>query len=54
MGKTNLKILHPLPRAGEIDKLIDKLPYAFYFNQVANAIYIRQAILALLLGKIES
>lgn len=52
--KTNLKILHPLPRAGEIDKLIDKLPYAFYFNQVANAIYIRQAILALLLGKIES
>ncbi|RDH41073.1 MAG: aspartate carbamoyltransferase [Candidatus Aquirickettsiella gammari] len=53
-AKTNLKILHPLPRAGEIDKLIDKLPYAFYFNQVANAIYIRQAILALLLGKIES
>ncbi len=52
--KTNLKILHPLPRAGEIDKAIDKLPYAFYFNQVANAIYIRQAILALLLGKIES
>ena len=53
-AKTNLKILHPLPRAGEIDKLIDKLPYAFYFNQVANAIYIRQAILALLLGKIDS
>jgi aspartate carbamoyltransferase catalytic subunit len=53
-AKTNLKILHPLPRAGEIGKLIDKLPYAFYFNQVANAIYIRQAILALLLGKIES
>lgn len=52
--KTNLKILHPFPRAGEIDKSIDKLPYAFYFNQISNAIYIRQAILALLVGKIES
>jgi aspartate carbamoyltransferase catalytic subunit len=52
--KTNLKILHPLPRAGEIAKSIDKLPYAVYFNQVANAIYIRQAVLALLLWKIES
>jgi aspartate carbamoyltransferase catalytic subunit len=52
--KTNLKILHPFPRAGEIDKSIDKLPYAFYFSQISNAIYIRQAILALLVGKIES
>jgi aspartate carbamoyltransferase catalytic subunit len=49
--KTNLNILHPLPRGLEIDKSIDETPYALYFKQVANAVYVRQAILALLLGK---
>lgn len=49
--KTNLNILHPLPRGLEIDKTIDETPYALYFKQVANAVYVRQAILALLLGK---
>lgn len=49
--KTNLNILHPLPRGLEIDKNIDETPYALYFKQVANAIYIRQAILMLLLDK---
>lgn len=52
--KSNFKILHPLPRTGEIDKEIDRTPYAFYFEQVANAIYIRQAILTLLLNKVVS
>jgi aspartate carbamoyltransferase catalytic subunit len=51
--KTNLKILHPLPRGREMDKTIDATDYALYFNQVPNAIYIRQAILALLLSKKE-
>jgi aspartate carbamoyltransferase catalytic subunit len=50
-AKSNLKILHPLPRAGELDKAIDKMPYAAYFEQVENAIYIRQALLALILNK---
>lgn len=49
--KTNLNILHPLPRGLEIDKSIDETPYALYFKQVANAVYVRQAVLALLLGK---
>lgn len=49
--KTNLNILHPLPRGLEIDKTIDETPYALYFKQVTNAVYVRQAILALLLGK---
>lgn len=49
--KTNLNILHPLPRGLEIDKTIDETPYALYFKQVANAVYVRKAILALLLGK---
>jgi aspartate carbamoyltransferase catalytic subunit len=49
--KTSLNILHPLPRGVEIDKGIDETPYALYFKQVTNAIYVRQAVLALLLGK---
>ncbi len=50
--KNNLNILHPLPRGREVDKAIDETPYALYFKQVVNAIYIRQAILSLLLDKV--
>lgn len=46
-----LRILHPLPRAGELDKALDNTPYAAYFQQVENALYIRQALLSLLLHK---
>jgi aspartate carbamoyltransferase catalytic subunit len=49
--KTNLNILHPLPRGREIDKAIDETVYALYFKQVSNAICVRQAILVLLLSK---
>jgi aspartate carbamoyltransferase catalytic subunit len=42
-----------LPRGREIDKTIDETSYALYFKQVANAIYIRQAVLTLLLDKIS-
>ncbi|TLY48786.1 MAG: aspartate carbamoyltransferase [Gammaproteobacteria bacterium] len=49
--KSNLNILHPLPRGLEIDKTIDETPYALYFKQVTNAIYVRQAVLSLLLEK---
>lgn len=50
--KNNLNILHPLPRGVEIDRKIDETSYALYFKQVANAVYVRQAVLSLLLGKI--
>lgn len=43
-----LKILHPLPRYDEIECTVDQTPYAAYFDQVANSIPVRQAILALL------
>lgn len=49
--KKNLKILHPLPRVDEIDTAVDKTPFAYYFAQAQNAVYVRQAILALVLGK---
>ena len=45
-----LKILHPLPRNEEIPTAIDDTPYAYYFEQAANGVYIRQALLASILG----
>ncbi|TAK76789.1 MAG: aspartate carbamoyltransferase, partial [Gammaproteobacteria bacterium] len=48
-AKPNLKILHPLPRVNEIDVEVDKTSHAHYFEQAANAIWIRQALLTLLL-----
>lgn len=50
-AKSNLKILHPLPRLNEIAMDVDSTPYAHYFNQAANAVYVRQALLALLLNE---
>ncbi|MFH1211308.1 MAG: aspartate carbamoyltransferase [Candidatus Woesearchaeota archaeon] len=51
--KKNFKIFHPLPRVGEISTDVDDTPYAYYFQQAANGIPVRQAILCLLLGKIR-
>ncbi len=47
----HLKILHPLPRVNEIEKGVDKTPYAYYFPQAQNGLWVRQALLAMLLGK---
>lgn len=52
-AKDNLKIMHPLPRVNEIHVEVDKTKYAYYFQQAANGIPIRQALLALVLGKIK-
>jgi aspartate carbamoyltransferase catalytic subunit len=49
--KDNLKILHPLPRINEIDIGVDNTPHAHYFIQAANGVYVRQALLALLLSE---
>lgn len=49
-ARPNLKILHPLPRVNEIDVSIDATPYAHYFEQAANGLYVRQALLSLLLS----
>ena len=50
-AKDNLKVLHPLPRVNEIDVGVDSTPYAHYFEQAANGIFVRQALLTLLLNK---
>ncbi len=44
-------IMHPLPRVNEISKDLDQTPYARYFQQAANGVPVRQALLALLLNK---
>jgi aspartate carbamoyltransferase catalytic subunit len=51
-AKPNLKVLHPLPRVKEIDVSVDQSPYAYYFQQAANGVYVRQALLTLLLNKV--
>ncbi len=51
--KKNLKILHPLPRVNEIPRDIDTLSYAAYFDQAANGIPVRQALLALVAGAVR-
>ena len=50
-GKDTL-FMHPLPRVGEITTDIDNDPRAVYLkSQVRNGMYIRMALLALVLGK---
>ena len=42
-------ILHPLPRTVELDKSVDDDPRALYFQQATNGLYVRMALLTLLL-----
>lgn len=49
-ARMNLKLLHPLPRVGEIAAEVDNSPHAYYFQQARNGLYTRQALLALLLS----
>lgn len=49
-SKDNLRILHPLPRVGEINPDVDDNPKAYYFEQARNGLYARQAIITRALG----
>ena len=49
-AKPNLKILHPLPRVNEIAIDVDDNPNAYYFRQALNGVFVRQALLASILG----
>ena len=51
--KPNMRILHPLPRVGEIDTDVDGNPKAYYFKQTENGVYTRMAIISYLLGAVE-
>lgn len=49
--RDNMRILHPLPRLQEIAADVDDTPYAYYFRQAENGMYVRMAIISYLLGK---
>ncbi|MCX6645970.1 MAG: aspartate carbamoyltransferase [bacterium] len=46
----DLKILHPLPRVDELSEEVDSTPYALYFQQAANGIPTRMALIGLVMG----
>ncbi len=49
-AKSDLSIMHPLPRVNEISVAIDSDPRACYFKQVLNGKYMRMALILKLLG----
>jgi aspartate carbamoyltransferase catalytic subunit len=51
--KKDLRIMHPLPRVGEISAELDTTEHAVYFEQAGNGVTVRKALLALVLGKVE-
>lgn len=48
----NSIVMHPLPRVNELDPEIDSNPKAVYFRQARNGLYVREALLALVLGRL--
>jgi aspartate carbamoyltransferase catalytic subunit len=46
-----LVILHPLPRVDEISPGVDSYAGAAYFRQVRNGVFVRMALLSMVLGK---
>ncbi len=51
--KSDAMILHPLPRTVELDKTVDDDPRALYFRQAVNGLYVRMALLTMLLEKVS-
>ncbi len=49
--KESFKIMHPLPRVNEISTSLDKTPHALYFDQLANGVPVREALLSILVNK---
>jgi aspartate carbamoyltransferase catalytic subunit len=49
--KRDAMILHPLPRTVELDQTVDQDPRAMYFRQAVNGLYVRMALLTMLLDK---
>ena len=53
-AKSDLAILHPLPRVNEISVKVDEDPRACYFKQVANGKYMRAALIIKCLEEAEN
>ncbi len=51
LAKEQMIIMHPLPRVNEITTDVDSDPRAAYFRQMEYGLYVRMALLAMVLGK---
>lgn len=51
-AKSDMYVLHPLPRVNEIATEVDSDPRAKYFEQVRNGVFVRQAVILTLLESI--
>ncbi len=51
IAKSDMSVLHPLPRVNEISIKVDSDPRACYFKQAVNGKYIRMALILMLLDK---
>lgn len=49
---SDITIMHPLPRVGEVSMDVDDLPGAAYFRQAANGVPVRMALLAMVMGRV--
>lgn len=50
-AKDEMVVMHPFPRVGEISMELDGDPRAAYFRQMEYGLYVRMALLAMVLGK---
>ncbi|GAB7361765.1 hypothetical protein MBLNU230_g1809t2 [Neophaeotheca triangularis] len=50
-AKKNMIVMHPLPRNQELDKEVDDDPRAAYFRQMRYGMFVRMALLALVMGQ---
>lgn len=50
-ARERMIVMHPLPRVGEISMDVDEDPRAAYFRQMEYGLYVRMALLAMVLGK---
>ncbi|XP_029675427.1 CAD protein isoform X1 [Formica exsecta] len=50
-AKDKMMVMHPLPRVFEISTEFDSDPRAYYFRQAENGVYVRMALLAMVVGK---
>jgi len=49
-AREELGVMHPLPRVDELHAEVDKTSHAWYFEQAANGVPVRTALLHLVLG----
>lgn len=51
--KDGAVLMHPLARNDELSVDLDESPYNLYFAQAAGAVYVRQAVLTTVLGRLD-